>query len=100
MVFVNTQLTGIAEPITDLADGMANGVLLIYMISYVYNLFVPVTSMFIDPDCDKERLANVHHALRLLTELGVTIVGVKAKKIIDGDRRTIVRCMYQLLNAQ
>ncbi|CAN2387203.1 Gamma-parvin [Pristimantis euphronides] len=94
--FVNTQLVNLSLTVTDLESQFADGVILLLLIGQLESYFVNLSTFFLTPTSQEEKLHNVSLALDFLLDEGILQNPVDPTEIVNGDIKPTLRVLYSL----
>ncbi|KAM3924839.1 gamma-parvin [Leptodactylus fuscus] len=94
--FVNKQLFNLSLTVTDLDTQFADGVILLLLIGQLEGYFINLSSFFLTPASNEDKLHNVSLALNLLLEGGILQNPVEPTEIVNGDIKPTLRVLYSL----
>ncbi|XP_069824218.1 gamma-parvin [Dendropsophus ebraccatus] len=94
--FVNKQLVTLSLTVTDLDTQFADGVILLLLIGQLEGFFINLSTFFLTPQTEEDKLHNVSLALDFLSDGGVLQNSVDPAEIVNGDLKTTLRVLYSL----
>ncbi|KAM4748692.1 gamma-parvin [Rhinophrynus dorsalis] len=94
--FVNKHLASLSLSVTDMDTQFADGVILLLLIGQLEGYFINLSSFFLTPQKQEDKLHNVSFALDLLMEGGILQSPINPAGMVNGDTRTTLRVLYSL----
>ncbi|XP_056373405.1 gamma-parvin [Hyla sarda] len=94
--FVNKQLLTLSLAVTDLDTQFADGVILLLLVGQLEGYFINLSTFFLTPQSQEDKLHNVSLALDFLLDGGVLQNPVDPAEIVNGDLKTTLRVLYSL----
>lgn len=95
VTYVNNNISEFGRKI-DALDDLKDGASLIMLIGMVGQFFVPFKTFHLEPASDSEIKQNLDLVLILLQELEIDAGKVSVNDILEGNARTISRCVFLL----
>ncbi|OCT86057.1 parvin gamma S homeolog isoform X1 [Xenopus laevis] len=94
--FVNKHLVNLSLTVTELESQFADGVILLLLIGQLEGYFMNLSSFFLTPGTQEDKVHNVSLALDLLLEGGIIENPINPADIVNGDLKATLRLLYGL----
>ncbi|KAG8438601.1 hypothetical protein GDO86_004967, partial [Hymenochirus boettgeri] len=94
--FVNKHLANLSLTVTDLMTQFSDGVILLLLIGQLEGFFLNLSSFFLTPVTQENKIHNVSFAVDLLLDGEILPSVINPADIVNGDLKATLRILYSL----